>query len=62
MKLTIYLKSGNKIILPFVKDYKIQTRGDEIIGLEIVRRNIWPGQRLLVSSIALSQVEAITRA
>lgn len=61
MKLTVYLKSGNKIVLPFVKDYKIQNRGDEIITLEIVRRNFWPGRRLLVQTISLSQIEAITR-
>lgn len=61
MKLTIYLKSGNKIVLPFIKDYNIRNSGDEIISLEIVRHSFWPGQKLLVKTIALSQIEAITK-
>ena len=61
MTLRIYMKSGNCIVLPHVKEYKITNRGDEIIGVELKRRGIWSGENLLVKTIALSQIEAITK-
>lgn len=60
MKITIYMKSGNKIVLPFIKKYDFEYEGDEITKLSIARRKLWPGEKLEVKSIALSQIEAIT--
>ena len=57
------MKSGNVIHLPLVKTWKVETRGDEVISLKIERykfARFFNFQRLIVSSINLSQIEAIT--
>lgn len=62
--LTIYLKSGNKIRLRFIKDWSIKTTGDEITSLKITRNWFFewlPTKKLIVSSIQLSEIEAITK-
>ena len=61
MKLTFYMKSGNRIVLRFVKSYEIKSRGNEITELTIGRPFGRPGARLLVGTIALDQIEAVTR-
>ena len=61
MKLTIYMKSGNKIVLRFIKAYQVQKVENRIVGLTITRTQFWPGQRLMVKTIDLSQIEAITQ-
>jgi len=59
MKLTFYLKSGNKIVLRNVKEYVFKTNGNEIVGVSI-KRGPWPMcPRLLVNTLDLSQVEAV---
>jgi hypothetical protein len=61
--LNIYMKSGNKIRVPFIKDWEIRREGNSIVYLEIQRSwlsNIFPGERVIVSSINLSQIECIT--
>jgi hypothetical protein len=62
--LTIYLKSGNTIRLPFIKEWTIRTSGNKVTHLEIKRLGIFdwlPTRKLLVTSIDLSQIEAITK-
>jgi hypothetical protein len=61
--LTIYMKSGNKIRLPFIKNWKIRTFEGSISYLEIERSwlaYIFPVERLIVSSTDISQIESIT--
>ena len=61
--LTFYMKSGNKIVIPFIKDYKMKTNGDQIIELTITKSwlaLIFPTPKLIVSTISLSQIEAVT--
>ena len=63
MKLNIFMKSGNKIEVYGVKNWEIKYAGDVITKLSIDYR--WlslKSDRLIVGSIALSQIEAITRA
>jgi hypothetical protein len=59
MKLVIYMKSGNQIKIRGIRGYKIENRGDEIVGVTIERWWWARGQRLLVKTLALSQVEAV---
>ena len=60
MHMTIFMKSGNQIELPGVKEYEIGNQGDVIVKLKIVWSWWKTGPRLLVKTIALSQIEAIT--
>ena len=62
--LTIYMKSGNTIRLPFIKGWTIRTSGNTVTHLEIKRLGLFdwlPIKKLLVTSIDLSQIEAITK-
>lgn len=63
MIVTIYMKSGNKIRVRLVKDWKVDYRGNEITGLTVQRKWLarWIGvERLIVPTVDLSQIEAIT--
>jgi len=62
MKLNIYMKSGNKITMGNVKNYEIGNSGNEITKIFIERGSFWGGggERLLVKTIDLSQIEAVT--
>lgn len=60
MKITIYMKSGNRISLWGVKDYNMHTRGDSVILLELHYR-WYARKRLLISTIALGQIEAVVK-
>lgn len=63
MKVTIYMKSGNKINVNFVKDLKINYQSNLITRLSIERSKLgmFLGfKRLMVESVDLSQIEAIT--
>lgn len=63
MKLNIFMKSGNKIEVYGVKKWEIKYSGDSITGLSITYRLFsLKSDRLIIGSIALSQIEAITRA
>jgi hypothetical protein len=63
MKLNIFMKSGNKIEVYGVKNWEIKYSGDVITGLSIAYRFFsLKSDRLIIGSIALSQIEAITRA
>ena len=59
MKLTIYLKSGNTVVVRGIKTYEIKNRGDDIVGVSYDRR--WWAKRggLLLKTLALSQIEAV---
>lgn len=59
MKLKIYLKSGNSILLDNVKEYEIKNKGNIIVGMSIVTKSK-PKQKLLVKTIDLSSIEAVT--
>jgi hypothetical protein len=63
MILRIYMKSGNVLRLPNITEYEVETKGDNIVGLKIERKDTWwgSGEKLLVSSINLSQIEAVTK-
>jgi hypothetical protein len=65
MKLKIYMKSGNVIALSGIEEYKIENTGNEITSLEITQKHkifgVFPSTRLLVKTIALDQIEAVTR-
>ena len=60
--LRIFMKSGNVVTLRGIKDWKIQTTGNRITRLEITRRRyaVLFYARPIMSSIDLSQIEAIT--
>ena len=60
MKVFIYMKSGNVIDIDGVEDFKIKYCGDEITSLTI-SVNKDARKRLVVQSIALSQIEAISQ-
>jgi hypothetical protein len=63
--LTLWMKSGNQIRLPFIKDWTVEADADgKITGLTIVRYGFTqfiPCRKLIISSIVLEQIEAITR-
>lgn len=61
--LHIYMKSGNVINLHFVKSWKVEVNGNTVTHLTIKvspLAQFFYSQRLIVSSIALDQIEAIT--
>lgn len=62
--LTLYMKSGNKIRLRHVSEWEAKVKGNSITSLSITRTK-WldwlPKEKLVVGSIDLSQIEAITR-
>ena len=64
MRICIYMKSGNAIELRGVKDVKVSAQGNEIVSLTIKRTwlatHILNMPRLVMPSINLSQIEAIT--
>lgn len=64
MKLNIYMKSGNVIPVHGVKEWKANTRGNSVITLSIAytrfAMRVYSRERLIVRSIDLSQIEAIT--
>jgi len=60
MKLNIYMKSGNVIRLKGIADWKLGHMGNEITQLSIERENLPTGERLILASMDLSQIEAIT--
>jgi hypothetical protein len=57
MTLEIYMRSGNVLVLDGVKDWKTETAGDTVTRLELSWFN--PSRRLVVSTIALGNIEAI---
>lgn len=63
MKLRIYMKSGNVIVLPGIKNYKIKNVGNAITYLQMDQTffsRCFSRVRLLIQTIDLSQIEAIT--
>lgn len=59
MKVTVYMKSGNQLVQRAVRDYSVKNIGDEITGLEI-KLHWWGKRTLLVGTVALSQIEAVS--
>lgn len=64
MKLNIYMKSGNVIPIHGVKEWKINTKGNSVTTLSIeytwFAMRVYSKERLLVMTIDLSQIEAVT--
>lgn len=60
MKLNIYMKSGNVIRLRGILKWETSTNDDGVSRLFIERRKRFFGEKLVMSSIDLGQVEAIT--
>jgi hypothetical protein len=60
MILEIFMRSGNKIVIDGVSEYKIKNSGDEITGLTLTQDE-HATRLLLVKTIALSQIEAVVR-
>lgn len=57
---TFHMKSGNQIVADrVVRGFIIESRGDAIIGIKEWFQDS-PKNKLMVSTIALSQIEAIT--
>lgn len=59
----IYMKSGNVITLKHLKELNIDSNGNGITYLKITKLRFWrffKHEELLVESVDLSQVEAIT--
>lgn len=58
--LTLYMRSGNKIVLPGIVDWKIEGQQGKIefIKIEYVRQ--LGDECLIMSSLDLNQIEAIT--
>ena len=56
--LRLYMKSGNVIEIDRIKDYTIKNEGNAIVGLNLTWKN--PRQQLLVKTIDLTQIEAVT--
>lgn len=62
--LTIYMKSGNKIKLRHIGNWEAEIQGNTVTSLSI-SRTPWLDwlrkEKLVVGSIDLSQIEAITK-
>jgi hypothetical protein len=57
MTLEVYMKSGNVLVLDRIKKYEVSSRGDTIVRLELSWKR--PERQLIVTSIDLSNIEAI---
>jgi hypothetical protein len=57
------MKSGNKIVVRGLSDYNIKNQGNAVTAIELKRYRWWPFKSvgLLLSTIDLSQIEAVTR-
>lgn len=60
MKLNIYMKSGNVIRLRGILEWKTSTNDNGVDQLYIRRRKRFFGEKLVITTIALEQIEAIT--
>lgn len=67
MKIKLYMKSGNTLIIKRVKKYEYEYDGDDIVSLSILHyrhfRNMCGSTKrpngVMMQSITLSQIEAI---
>lgn len=60
MKLTFHTKSGNKIVQRGVREYEFQNRGNEIVGVTLRLNGFYFGPKLLLGTMDISQIEAVT--
>lgn len=63
MIINVYMKSGNRLRLRGVKSWKVDSRGNEVVGLSITPSRFakwWGVEQAIVSTIDLSQIEAVT--
>ena len=60
MKLRLYMKSGNQIMITHVEDLRIKYRGDTITMIDIDwAKNAPKKTGVMIQSIALNQIEAV---
>lgn len=60
MKLKIHMKSGKTLVQRGVKEYNFKYTSNEVIGINIELK-WWAKFSVLVGTLALDQIEAITR-
>lgn len=59
--LTLYMKSGNKIKLKGISDWKVTSTNGRIATLNVTyKKNVPTREQLIFNSLDLTQVEAIT--
>lgn len=61
MKINIFMKSGNVITLTRVKTWAIKYNCNNIVSLSISYHRWFQKERLIIESIDLKSVEAITK-
>lgn len=61
MRLSIYMKSGSVIQLRGIKEWKVTVNDTQVIELLLTYHRWHFGKRLVMTSIILSQIEAITK-
>ena len=59
MKLKLYMKSGNQIMITHVEDLRIRYQGDVITMINIDWAKNAPKTGVMIQSIALREIEAI---
>ena len=59
MELKLYLKSGNSITTDKVSEWNVKCNGNEVVSLSVSYKES-PKERLIMTSLDLSQIEAIT--
>lgn len=59
--LTFYMKSGNKIVVPHVHEYKITSDCDGVNYVSLTVEEVDGVETLLTTSLVLSEVEAVTK-
>ena len=60
MKVRLFMKSGNQVVITHVEDFSIKYNGDRIKELSVVWEDDVPKKiGVMVGSINLSQIEAI---
>lgn len=62
--LKLYMKGGAVIRLPYIEDWEVEYRGNSIVTLMVKRHwlsKILPCEKLIVPSVNLSEIQALTR-
>ena len=61
MKLRLYMKSGNQLLMEDVDKYNITTKGNLVTGIEIEYSGKDWDSRVLIQTVDLAQIEAVVR-
>lgn len=60
MDVNLYMKSGNVVHLAGIQNYQVKATGNTITSLFLERKDKSRGERLVMTSLNLDQIEAIT--